>query len=150
MSRLFIMLIAALLSTGVQAGAFGSGAFENDDALDWVASCVRSSGTMQPSAAFEAALRPGYLEAPEASAAIAAAEVVAAALGKPSRALPKEMSAWLERQPKPALANLRPVALQVLLRVKDPKLSELRQLWSEGKSEQWLARIAELESRLGQ
>jgi len=54
----------------------------------------------------EEALRPAvapdeYLEAPTASCALAAAEVVAALAGRPRPALPEEVTAWVNRQSKP-------------------------------------------------
>ena len=127
----------------------GEGNFENDDALDWIGQCTQSTGTKVVSATLTAALKAQYIEAPEGSAAVAAAEVVAAARGKPNPDLPKELRSWLERQPKTELAALSSLAKQVLRKVRDPKASELRQLWSEGKSNRWESRIAELEARIG-
>lgn len=149
MRTLLIFLLMVQLGTGAHAAARGSGSFENDDAYAWIATCSRSTGAKEVTAALQVVLRPGYLEATEASVTVAAAEVVAAALGKPSPTLPEKLRQWIERQPKQGLAELAPMARQALVRVKDPKQSELRQLWSESKSEQWLASIADLELRLG-
>ncbi|SFN43433.1 protein of unknown function [Formivibrio citricus] len=73
---LFLMFFA---TTFAQAGAWGEGAFDNDDALDWVAQCTRSKDITPVSRALQAVLSTEYIEAPEGSAAIAAAEVVASA-----------------------------------------------------------------------
>jgi hypothetical protein len=149
MHRITTLLIALIFPLSALAGAWGDGSFENDDALDWVGQCTQSTGTKVVSTALTAALKAQYLEAPEGSAAVAAAEVVAAAQGKANPSLPKELRAWLERQPKTELAALSSLARQVLRKIRDPKASELKQLWSEGKSNRWESRIAELEARIG-
>jgi hypothetical protein len=88
------------------------------------------------------------LQAPEGAAAIAAAEVVAAAKGKPSKGLPKELSDWLKHQPRQEIAKLASVAREALTRVKNPHVSELGQLWEESADKQWAKTVAELEARL--
>jgi hypothetical protein len=150
-TRLGSIVIAAVLgatSSSAQAGAWGEGSFENDDALDWVGTCVRSISTSPVREALERALRGGYLEAPEGSSAVAAAEVVAAAKGRPNPKLPAELATWLKRRGPQPLSQLAPLAMRALTRIRDPKTSELRQLWDEGKPAKWLAAVAELESRL--
>src|SRR2546430_16610875 len=84
--KLISSLITWSMLTGTAyAGAWGDGNFENDDALDWVADCVKSATPVPVSAAIDGAVRSKYIEAPEGSAAVAAAEVVAAALGSQVR-----------------------------------------------------------------
>jgi len=148
MSRLIALLLFLALSTSAIAGAWGEGSFENDDALDWTGECSQSIGTKLVATTLNAAVKARYLEAPEASAAVAAAEVVAAARGKPSAKLPKQLSAWLDRQSKAELASLASIARQALRKVRDPKSSELKQLWSEGKKNGWDSNVGELEARL--
>jgi hypothetical protein len=142
------LLASFVFAAAAQAGTWGDGSFENDDALDWVVDCTKANSIAPVRTALDAALRAKYLDASEGSAAVAAAEVVAAALGRPSPKLPSELNAWIQRQPTDQLARLAPLAQRALFRVKDPKVSELRQLWSEGKPNEWLAVIANLESRL--
>jgi len=144
------LVIAIVLGAGSSAlaGAWGDGSFDNDDALDWAAACASSKSTSPVRDALEGALRGKYLEAPEGSAAVAAAEVVAAARGKANPKLPPELAAWIKRQPAQELSRLAPLAEKALTRVRDPKTSELRQLWDEGKPADWLRAIADLESRL--
>lgn len=70
-------------------GAWGSGSFDNDDALDWVNDLEGSKGTAVIEFALQAVLdESDYLEAPECSAALCAAEVVAALKGAPGQGLP--------------------------------------------------------------
>jgi len=149
MKTISLVLLTLLASSAVHAGAWGEGSFENDDALDWITECTQSKGIASVARALDAALKSEYVEAPEGSAAIVAAEVVAAALGKPSTKLPPELRAWIQRQQPDKLAQLAPTAKKVLVRIQDPNVSELKQLWSEGKQNKWPAAIAELSARLG-
>lgn len=149
MHRITTLLVALILPLSALAGAWGEGSFENDDALDWIGQCTQGIGTKLVSTTLTAALKARYLEAPEGAMAVAAAEVVAAAKGKSNPGLPHELRAWLERQPKTELVALSSLARQVLNKVRDPKVSELKQLWSEGKSNRWESHIAELEARIG-
>lgn len=148
MKRL-IVLVASLLVCGIcLAGAWGPGTFDNDDALDWMQLCTESKGSAVVAATLETAMQSGVLEVPEGAAAVAAAEVVAAAKGKPGSALPKELSNWLSGQPKQEIAKLAPLAKKVLTKVLDPNMSELAQLSSVSPDKQWVKAIAELEARL--
>ncbi len=133
-----------------KAGAWESGSFDNDDALDWVSQCVRSNGSTHIFATLNTALTNGYLEAPECSAAVAAAEVVAAANGKASNALPKELSSWLEQQQKTEIAKLAPLARKVASRILHGPKSELQELWQESKKDYpaWKYHMQNLISRL--
>ncbi len=128
-------------------GAWAHGSFANDDALDWVATLSRS-GSSAISQALSAVPEADddYLEAPTASAAIAAAEVVAAQAGSPADKFPAEVSAWVASQPRPApeLIALARRAVQRVLR-----LSELRDLWAESEdSDAWQAEVSGLLARL--
>jgi len=146
MTRVASFAIALVLSATAYAGAWGSGSFENDDALDWVSECVKSTSVAPVLAAFQATTAK-YIETPEGSKAVAAAEVVAAALGKPDPQLPPALLAWSQRHAG-ALTNLAPSAHAALGRVLDPKASELRQLWAEGKPNKWPEAITNLQSRV--
>lgn len=136
------------LSSSAVAGTWGTGSFENDDALDWIGACTGSQGTAAIAATLEAALAAPVLEAPDAAMAVAAAEVVAAARGKRSATLPRALSSWLERQPRAQIAGLAPLAHKALARVGQPKSSELAQLWSAQDARKWTEQMAELAARL--
>jgi hypothetical protein len=144
-----LVLLSLFVSSAVFAGAWGDGGFENDAALDWVSECTESGDVSPVTRALNDALKAEYIEAPEGSAAIVAAEVIAAALGKPNPKLPSELRAWVKRQQAANLVQLAPLAKKALVRIQDPEVSELKQLWSEGKPNNWPAAIAELSSRLG-
>jgi hypothetical protein len=149
MRTLAALFLSLLFAATAQAGAWGEGSFDNDDALDWAAECSHSSSPAMVGRTLRAVLDAKYIEAPSGSAAVAAAEVVAAALGKPSTKLPADLQSWVGRQPAGSLSQLAPLAKTALARVQDPKASELRQLWSEGKPNGWGKVIADLEARLG-
>lgn len=129
-------------------GAWGSGYFENDDALDWISHLEESEGTT----ALEDALSAIPLddsedvEAPECSMAIAAAEVVAALSKRPSASLPKEIKKWLKGKPVPN-ESLRKLARDAIDRI--ARSSELQELWAESSdAEAWSASLRDLQRRL--
>lgn len=129
-------------------GAWGAGAFDNDDAMDWVAELEGAEDEAVLVAAFEEIPEEAgeYLEAPDCSMAIAAAEVVAALRGKPADDLPEEVSAWVEKKaaPKQSVVALAKAALKRIAAE-----SELQELWDESDSrDEWHGRIADLQKRL--
>ena len=137
--RYMLVAISTLAaSTAARSGAYGFGSFENDDALDWQQECVRAQGAKSVAEALNGALSLWarmYLQAPEASRAIAAAEVVAAFNGSPSPELPEPLQAWIKQQPKEPFLTLRPLARKAVTRIAKESRSELRSLWSEGDGE---------------
>jgi hypothetical protein len=132
----------------VYAGAWGEGPFDNDDALDWATECAASKDVAFIETTLRSVMKERYVEAPAGSAAIAAAEVVAAALGKPAAGLPKQLADWIAKQSKEPIANQAPLARDAVRRVARKDGSELRELWEEGSSARWLATIDDLEGRL--
>ncbi|MEL6870449.1 MAG: DUF4259 domain-containing protein [Pseudomonadota bacterium] len=110
-------------------GAWGLGTFENDDALDWVYELEASTGSGVLNASLAAVDGADYLEAPEACAALAAAEVVAALIGTPSQDLPEEVTGWLAANQQQPDAELITMAHRAVSRIKSS--SELQELWEE-------------------
>ena len=149
MKRLAAALTFALTFTVAHAGAWGDGSFENDDAMDWVGECAQAASPGLVKAVFDRVHSADVVEAPDASAAIAAAEVVAASLGKQSPALPANLKAWLDGQPRSQIAAQAALAERALTKIEDARHSELRQLWSEGKPNRWLTKVQALQSRIG-
>lgn len=140
--------LSFLLPLLAHAGAWGTGSFENDDALDWVGDCADGKAGASVSAAFAAVLSGDYIQAPDGSAAVAAAEVVAAAMGRPPSDPPTGFAACTKRLPTEDMWKLAAIARQALSRILDPKISELGQLWAEANSEAWRREIADLEARV--
>lgn len=108
-------------------GAWGSGPFENDDALDAVGELV--DGTFELDDLREA-LESDYLEAPEGSVALALVEVALAALGRidPAAELDEVDIRLVATQFDDAAYEL---ILRAADRALDPTASELFELWEE-------------------
>ncbi len=129
-------------------GAWAHGGFDNDEALDF-ASELAAGKTWEPVSDAIASLMgasDGYLEAPEASRALAAAEVVAAAVGRPAAQLPAEVTAWVASAavPDPELIGKARRAVERVLGD-----SELADLWDGSPdSAQWRRDVEELLGRL--
>jgi hypothetical protein len=108
-------------------GAWGSGPFENDDALDAVDALVDGSFTLDE---LRDAVAGDYLEAPEGSVALALVEVALAALGRidPAAELDEVDIRLLATQFDDAAYELILAAAE---RVVQPDGSELYELWEE-------------------
>ena len=135
-------------------GAWGPGIFANDDAAGWALRIADSADVGELSAALAEAAEasPRWLEAPSGSIALAAAEVVAAMIGRPSSALPHDLADWVAMRRDavgPHLVDLANRAVAAV--VQDTGQSELRQLWDDAAPDDrsaWLAAVADLKSRL--
>lgn len=129
-------------------GAWGAGSFENDDAGDWVWELEEADDSQFLRAALERVTQigDGYLEAPLCTQAQAAAEVVAALLGRPVAQLPEEARAWVEAHSGRHEKSLAPIALEALKRIRSR--SELQELWDESGADEWHTVLDDLERRL--
>lgn len=105
-------------------GAWGAGGFENDTALDFAAA-VESVDDLVAAFASE----PGEkVDADAACMIIAAAECVAAMLGRPADDIPEDLAERLKGFGKPDAALLETTRNHVSLVIADSELSEL---WAE-------------------
>ncbi len=130
-------------------GAFGTGSFENDDALDWAAELEDTRGLKFLKKTLREVLDAGdgTLEAPVAALGIAAAEVVAGLNDAPADDLPEEVENWIEEQRGRSEVDLSPLALEVIERVKVK--CELVDLWKKSSDyEAWTKVMKNLEDRL--
>jgi hypothetical protein len=140
-----------LMSGAAHADApWGEGSFDNDDALFFASECTSAKSIAPVSKALNIANRSKSIEASDGAAAVAAAEVVAAALGQPNPKLPPALRDWIGRQSAAQLTALAPNARTALARVANPEFSELATEWSKGKPNTWPETIAELQGRLKQ
>lgn len=132
-------------------GTWGETAFQNDSALDW----LRDLERLGPAHLRETLSRVAgtheddFLDVDEGASAIAAAEIVAAALCRGRDRLPSAAVAWLAQNPgavtEGALASARRAVQRVLA-----DGSELRALWDEGGADNaWRAEVQTLLKRLG-
>jgi len=128
-------------------GAWGIGSFENDDAADFMIDALESGDLSLMGEVFDNVLTSTeYVEAPDATVAIAAAEIVAAALGRPTRAAQEEagLAAWLARIRPTIDAHLATQARTALTRILADN-SELRELWKETERfHDWQATVMDL------
>jgi len=144
-------------------GAWGPGGLENDDALDLLGDLMddlQESGAKAPFKALGIIFRDALneesrecLEAADGTSAIAAAELVAAAIGKPATDLPEPAREWLAaiggaRPPAPMVRQ----AIEAVRAVLERETSELRELWADAEPadyDAWQAGARELLTRLG-
>jgi Domain of unknown function (DUF4259) len=130
-------------------GAWGHRTFENDSALDWLGDLEDSDASALAEALDTIADAPPktYLDADDCSAALAAAELIAAALGRGDDRLTKEALAWLDEH-RDAVRDLGATRAHLAVE-KLYKQSELRELWDEnGADTPWHADVRELMKRL--
>lgn len=125
-------------------GAWGTGPFENDGASDWVHD-LEEEGSSAVSAALE--LDEAYVDGYDGEAALGAAEVVAAALGRPHPDLPQEVARWVAAHGK-EVTREGPRALRALERLGGAE-SEPLELWEEaGEEDTYLQVLAECRNRI--
>ena len=131
-------------------GAWSHEPFGNDTACDWAAELVAASDWSVVDEALQGALESQeYLESDQGSAAHAALEVLAKALGRGTQqdAYTEDVDAWVARQGEPpaeVLAKAGPVIRALL-----SDQSELQELWSEVEDTTWQANVETLRRALG-
>ncbi|MDJ0759964.1 MAG: DUF4259 domain-containing protein [Woeseiaceae bacterium] len=140
-----------MLTSSALAGGWDTGPFDNDDALDWVWALTESNNLSVIDAALDGVLESrDYIEAPTASMAIAAAEVLAALAGNPADALPEEVTAWVDANELDVNTDMAAKARKVIKLVMDDERSELAQLWGDAPplASAWRAGLEDLAQRL--
>ena len=147
-SHVRIVALASLLPLSAHAGAWGEGAFDNDAAQDFLAECTRSADAAVASQAIELALVASFVDADDGAAAVAAAEVIAGALGSSGAAPRTKVVPCLAATPRDQLRALALRAVQAVDRVADPAVSELAQQWGEEKQNRWSTGLRQLAARL--
>lgn len=135
-------------------GAWGVGIFENDDAMDWAVDFERAPSQQTLREAFEAVVGvEDYLERDPGSYALAAAEVLAAARGRPCRDLPPPLRDWAAANQGVATPDLIAQAQGAIDRVMIVESSEVAELWAETAKDAdaaaWQANVDDLRHRLG-
>ena len=124
-------------------GAWGHAFNANDDAADWLAAFEDAPSWTMVAGALK--LNDGHIEAVTGSEAVAAAELVAAGLGKPHAELAPELADWAAENSQGSELLREPArkALATLLNG-----SELQELWDETGDTTWRDEIADLQARL--
>jgi hypothetical protein len=127
-------------------GAWGTGSFENDDAVAWVAGLGAVTAEELMGILARAADDPEYLEAGPARIAVAAGEVVAALNGFGAEGAPAGILEWAGKHV--GSSELNAVAGRALERVR--RNSEVKDLWMEADGlNEWVAVMRELQGRVG-
>jgi hypothetical protein len=126
---------------------WGTGSFENEDAQTWLGQ-LKSLGLEDlKQILVHAADQSDYLEAPDASIVIAAAEVLAAMKGAPSEKLPREIADWTSQTKAVSSPDLNELAVRAVEKVR--RNSELKDLWLEAEGlNEWAAGLQNLKERL--
>jgi hypothetical protein len=131
-------------------GAWSHEPFGNDDANDWAYSLESVNDLSAIEAALDRALEAEeYLEAPEASEAIAATEVLAKLLGKGTQtdSYTEKVDEWVESVSVKPDAPLIAKATRAIERIRGEN-SELRELWDEGGADEWLGSLDALQKAI--
>ncbi len=127
-------------------GSFDTGNFGNDAALDFIDDLIETGNLDVLHEAFEFVLdltEDDFLETHECQETLAAAEVIALALGNPCENLPEELAEWMEGTTLKSKEILRQKAIGACRRVREQ--SELRDLWEETEEfDAWLAVLDDL------
>ena len=131
-------------------GVWSHEPFGNDDANDWAYDLEEVEDLSLVEQAIDDALDvQGFLEVPEGSHAVAAVEVLAKLLGKgtQSDAYTEKVDQWVRSVDIKPCMELLDKAQRVLVRVAGDN-SELKALWEEAGSEEWMASIKALEAAI--
>lgn len=134
-------------------GTWSHEPFGNDTASDWAYGLVEQKDFSLVARAIQDVLDNGsdYLDADLAVEAVAAAEVLAKALGRGTQtdAYTEEVDAWLKSVAAKPSSELLSKARDALNRIMGPD-SELRELWEESDDfESWESSIKALQSAVG-
>ncbi|RUL45646.1 DUF4259 domain-containing protein [Lysinibacillus antri] len=140
-------------------GAWDIGHFDNDSALDWMHDFLESENQLDllmntlniakgKRGFFNKLFRKNFeLDEPEATAILAAGEIICIILGKPPEYLPEDLENWVENNQLTLDKNIVNDALNAVRTVREH--SELRLLWEEaGELNKWLEEVKNLELRL--
>jgi hypothetical protein len=131
---------------------WGAGSFENEDAQKFLGRLGSLGIDDLRQILARAADQGEYLEAPESSVAVAAAEIVAALVAAAkdetaSSSTPRQIFDWLSKTEARATPDLVNLARRAVKRVRTN--SELQDLWLEAEGlNEWSAALRDLEERL--
>jgi hypothetical protein len=127
----------------------GPGAFQNERATQWLAKLEATHDLVIFTQVFKPDPEGAFFDKDTGSEIYAAAEVVAAATGKPAGDLPPRVTEWVSKHQNLDFAPLKEAARALAHALLSPR-SELHDLWDEQGEpyESWVARIEDLVARL--
>jgi hypothetical protein len=134
--------------------AWGGGSFENDNALDWAYELQQYDDLGLVMSTLKQAIDDdlirygdGFISTYNVDTAIAAAEVVAALSGRPSEALPLDITGWIQRHSLYVAPDIMELAICVVTRALNTQ--ELRDLWADQTDyDEWKSAVEDLRLRL--
>jgi hypothetical protein len=134
-------------------GTWSIDAFGNDDAADWAHELEEAEDLGPIEEAIDAVLSVGdeYLEAPEASIALAAAEVLARLCGNSGErnSYTEAVDKWVENSQLKPSVELLDKAQAAIARILAEN-SELKELWEDtDEYDAWQASVDSLRTRVG-
>jgi hypothetical protein len=113
-----------------------TGNFSNDEATDWLYDLEETYGPELLSDAFNVITSGDFHEQADCCIALAAAEIVAAAKGKPAPDLPDDARKWLGNQDTGDVNKIKALNKKAIIAVKKIQAhSELRDQWED--SDEW-------------
>lgn len=113
-----------------------TGNFSNDEATDWLYDLEETYGAELLAEAFNVITRGEFHEQADCCIALAAAEMVAAAKGKPAADLPEDARKWLGNQDTADINKIKALNKKAITAVKKVQAhSELRDQWED--SDEW-------------
>jgi hypothetical protein len=144
--------VVLLCADPASAGGWAADTLSNDNASDLLGQIVPSGTVDAIRSALDAALNPGSPASDEiASRALAAAEMVAAMEGNPSRYLPAPCKEWAALHSRDASRDLIELAVRVVDRaVKDSETQELMREGGAKNLRDWQVSVTSLQARLSQ
>ena len=143
-----ITFFILILSYHVQAGAWGVGSFENDDALDWFFEVSSANTASVFFETFEETEGNGYLQVDTCSAAVAAADVVSSINSQSHSNLPDDVQAWVKKANFSISEDLKSAAKAAIKQCTNTDKSELAGLWLDAGPDVWEASIQSIMERL--
>jgi hypothetical protein len=127
---------------------WGTGIFENDDALDWIYDLADSGSLSRVISALDVVLKnkEDDSDISDCRIALAAAEIVAAMSGDPSPELPEEAEEWIGEKilENEKIREKAENAIRMIL-----EASELKKKWEKSPNySKWQSTISDLQKRL--
>jgi len=131
-------------------GAWGTKAFDNDDANDWAYSLEKVTDLSLVKEAFDAVeFASDYIAAPVACNALAACEVLARLLGNTGyqNSYTEKVDVWVKAHPQMPPEDVLAQARIMTDLILGPQ-SELNELWEGDEHEAWRMDVQDLKKRL--
>lgn len=123
--------------------AWGTKTFEEDTANDWIQELIDSEDPRE-FLVESLSIDPGFIEADQAAAILAAGETLIALLDEPRVGVPGELVDWVGDNECEDVSDLPEIAVTSVAKVLGDE-SELRDIWSESEEfEEWQENVEQM------